>query len=97
MWGATGPDSFDCSGLTQYIYAKAGIYLPHYTGDQINSGRSVPYDQLQPGDLVFFYPDHHHMGIYIGNNEMIHAPHTGDVVKVSSLDGRTITGAVRVA
>ena len=97
VWGAAGPDSFDCSGLTQYIYGKAGIYLPHYTGDQWNAGRHVSRGELRPGDLVFYFSDLHHMGIYIGGGRVIHAPHTGDVVKISPLDMDPYAGAVRVA
>ena len=85
VWGAAGPDSFDCSGLTQYVWAKGGVYLSHYTGAQWNEGRHV--SSPKPGDLVFFGSDLHHVGIWIGNNQFIHAPHTGDVVKISSLTG----------
>lgn len=97
VWGADGPDSFDCSGLTMWAYKQVAITLPHYTGDQWNSGRHVSRSDLRPGDLVFFYSDLHHMGMYVGNNTMIHAPHTGDVVRYASLDGRPYAGAVRVA
>ena len=96
VWGAAGPDSFDCSGLTQYVYGKAGIYLPHYTGDQWNVGRHVSRAELRPGDLVFYFSDLHHMGIYIGGGRVLHAPHTGDVVKISPLDMDPYAGAVRV-
>ena len=99
VWAATGPDAFDCSGLTLYVYAKAGIYLPHFSQAQYQVGRHVSRSELRPGDLVFFGSPIHHMGIYIGNNQMIHAPHTGDVVKISSLDGyytATWAGATRV-
>jgi cell wall-associated NlpC family hydrolase len=88
---------FDCSGLTMYAYAQVGINLPHYTGSQWNSGTHVSRDQLRPGDLVFFYSDLHHMGMYIGNGKMVHAPQTGDVVKVSPISGRPWAGAVRIA
>ena len=99
-WGAAGPDSFDCSGLTMYAYGKAGISLPHYTGDQWNAGRHVREDELIPGDLVFFGRDLGHMGMYIGNGQFIHAPHSGDVVKITALSGyyqQNYAGAVRVA
>ncbi|MGI8333861.1 NlpC/P60 family protein [Actinomadura scrupuli] len=87
---------FDCSGLTLYAYAQVGVSLPHYTGDQFNSGVRVTKAQLRPGDLVFFYSDLHHMGMYIGNGKMVHAPQTGDVVKTSSIEGRPFAGGVRV-
>ena len=83
-WGATGPNSFDCSGLTQYVYKQAlGIDITRTTYTQINQGKSVSQSQLLPGDLVFTSSGH--VGIYIGNNQMIHAPQTGDVVKISNI------------
>ncbi|MEV4670011.1 MULTISPECIES: C40 family peptidase [Actinomadura] len=88
---------FDCSGLTLYAYAQVGINLPHYTGAQYNAGTHVSMSQLRPGDLVFFHADLHHMGLYIGNGKMVHAPQTGDVVKISPLAGRPFAGGVRVA
>jgi cell wall-associated NlpC family hydrolase len=84
-WGGASPATgFDCSGLVMYVYAQLGISLPHYTVAQWNAGVPVARAELQLGDLVFF---NHlgHVGIYIGNNQFIHAPHTGDVVRVSSL------------
>jgi cell wall-associated NlpC family hydrolase len=86
VWAADGPDSFDCSGLTQYAYAAAGISLPHSSRMQSQMGQQVSRDQLQPGDLVFFYSPVSHVGIYIGNGNMVHAPTSGDVVKVASID-----------
>ena len=99
VWAAAGPDVFDCSGLTMFAYAAAGISIPHYTGAQINIGRRVSWDEMQPGDLIFFGADLGHMGMYIGGGQMIHAPHTGDVVKISSLSGyyqSAYAGSVRV-
>ena len=96
VWGAAGPDSFDCSGLTMYVYGKAGIALPHYTGSQWNVGRHVDRSELRPGDLVFYFSDLHHVAIYIGNGQVIHAPHTGDVVRIAPLDMDPYAGAVRV-
>ncbi|MBS6600822.1 MAG: NlpC/P60 family protein [Clostridium sp.] len=82
VWGAKGPDNFDCSGFTSYVYqAVTGIWIGGDTYSQIYSGREVSYSELQPGDLVF--PHSGHVGIYIGNGQMIHAPQTGDVVKVA--------------
>jgi len=82
VWGATGAANFDCSGFTQYVYEHAaGRDISRTTYSQINEGQAVNQDQLQPGDLVF--PHAGHVGIYVGNGQMIHAPQTGDVVKVS--------------
>ncbi len=100
VWGAAGPNSFDCSGLTMFAYAQAGISLSHYTGAQFNEGQHVPQSDLRPGDLVFFGTSLGHMGMYIGNGNFIHAPHSGDVVKISPLSGyyqSEYAGAVRVA
>ncbi|MBU5488229.1 C40 family peptidase [Clostridium sp. MSJ-8] len=84
QWGATGPYSFDCSGFTQYVYRNVlGIEIGRTTYVQINAGKAVSYAELQPGDLVF--PHTGHVGIYIGNGQMIHAPQTGDVVKITSV------------
>ncbi|MEW9549968.1 NlpC/P60 family protein [Nonomuraea sp. NPDC050783] len=97
VWGAAGPSSYDCSGLVMAAFQRVGISLPHYTGDQWTAGRHVSREELRPGDLVFFYSDLHHVGIYIGGGMMIHAPRTGDVVRVASLANRPFAGAVRVA
>jgi peptidoglycan DL-endopeptidase CwlO len=98
-WGGASPSTgFDCSGFTMYVYAQVGISLPHYTGSQYAMGVAVPRSQLQPGDLVFF-DGLGHEGLYVGNNQFIHAPHTGDVVKISSISGwyaSTYVGARRV-
>ena len=96
VWAGAAPGGFDCSGLTMFAYAQVGIGLSHYTGDQWNEGTRIPADQLLPGDLVFFHSDLHHMGMYVGNGQFIHAPHTGDVVKISDLGGfGNYAGAVR--
>jgi cell wall-associated NlpC family hydrolase len=85
VWGGSSPSGFDCSGLVVYVFAQAGRSgLPHYTGALWQMGVPVSYGELQPGDLVFFYGGGH-MGIYIGGGQFIHAPHTGDVVKISDL------------
>ena len=94
VWGGSSPGGFDCSGLTSYVYAQLGVGLSHFTGSQWNEGTRVPADQLLPGDLVFFHSDLHHMGMYVGNGQMIHAPQTGDVVKISPLMS-DYAGAVR--
>ncbi|WP_344442539.1 C40 family peptidase [Kitasatospora nipponensis] len=97
VWGATGPGSFDCSGLTGAAWAAAGVALPRVSQDQWNAGQHVAKADLQPGDLVFFFGDLHHVGIYIGNGQMIHAPRTGENVMVLPLDamGGSYMGAVR--
>ncbi|MFN8108840.1 MAG: NlpC/P60 family protein [Thermoleophilia bacterium] len=96
VWGGAAPGGFDCSGLASYVYAQIGISMPHYTGAIFSMFPQVSYNDLQAGDLVFFHSDHSHMGIYIGNGQFIHAPHTGDVVKISSLaEHGDFSGAVR--
>ncbi|MDP9848224.1 C40 family peptidase [Streptosporangium lutulentum] len=97
VWGAEGPNSFDCSGLVMWAYQKVGISLPHYTGNQWTAGTHISKDELRPGDLVFFYNDLHHVGIYIGAGMMVHAPQTGDVIHVSTIENRPFAGGVRIA
>jgi peptidoglycan DL-endopeptidase CwlO len=84
VWGGASPSGFDCSGFIMYVYAQVGISLPHHAASQYAMGSPVSRDQLEPGDLVFFN-GLGHAGIYIGGGQFIHAPHTGDVVKISSL------------
>jgi peptidoglycan DL-endopeptidase CwlO len=84
VWGGSSPSGFDCSGLIMYAYGQMGVSLPHHAASQYGMGVPVSRDQLQPGDLVFFN-GLSHAGIYIGGGQFIHAPHTGDVVKISSL------------
>jgi cell wall-associated NlpC family hydrolase len=86
VWGAAGPNSFDCSGLMQYAYAAAGVSLPHSSSMQSTMGMPVSRSELQPGDLVFFYSPVSHVGMYIGNGQMVHASTSGQPVKVASLD-----------
>ncbi|MCA0145774.1 C40 family peptidase [Blastococcus sp. LR1] len=98
VWAAGGPNAYDCSGLTQYAFRAAGISLPHSSRGQAGMGQAVSRAQLQPGDLVFFYSPVSHVGIYIGNGQMVHAPTSGDVVKVASVDTmRGFSGARRIA
>jgi peptidoglycan DL-endopeptidase CwlO len=100
VWGGASPSGFDCSGFAMYVYSQVGVSLPHNAAMQYNTvGSYVSRDQLEPGDLVFF-DGLGHMGIYIGGGQFIHAPHTGDVVKISSLNdswyASTYVGAKRV-
>lgn len=88
VWGATGPRTFDCSGLTQWCYKQVGIRIPRVSREQSRHGQSVSKNNLQPGDLVFFGNPVHHVGMYCGGGKYIHAPQTGDVVKVSNLGSR---------
>ncbi|MFJ3959603.1 NlpC/P60 family protein [Streptomyces sp. NPDC090036] len=97
VWGATGPGSFDCSGLTQAAWRSAGVSLPRTTYTQINAGRRVSRDQLAPGDLVFFYSGVTHVGLYIGNGQMIHAPRPGSTVRSAPIDSMPWAGASRPA
>jgi cell wall-associated NlpC family hydrolase len=97
VWGAAGPDSYDCSGLIMWAFAQEGISLPHYTGDQWNSGMHVSRADLEPGDLVFFFADISHVGLYIGNGLMVDAPSTGQVVQVQPVFWDSFVGAVRIA
>jgi cell wall-associated NlpC family hydrolase len=97
VWGAEGPGSYDCSGLIMAAYQHVGISLPHFTGSQWTSGTHISKDDLRPGDLVFFYSDLHHVGMYIGGGFMIHAPRTGDVVHITTIANRPFAGAVRIA
>jgi cell wall-associated NlpC family hydrolase len=96
VWGATGPNAFDCSGLVQAAYRSAGVELPRTTYSQIGAGRRVSRSELLPGDLVFFYSAISHVGIYIGNGQMIHAPNPSAPVRVAPIDEMPFTGATRV-
>ena len=100
VWGgATPTGGFDCSGLTMYVYRQLGISLDHYAAWQFLEGERIAPEQLLPGDLVFFHPQADgpgHVGIYVGDGKMLHAPHTGDVVRITSIQGRSgYLGAVR--
>ncbi|MFF1687557.1 MULTISPECIES: NlpC/P60 family protein [unclassified Streptomyces] len=97
VWGATGPDSYDCSGLTQAAWKAAGISLPRTTWDQVKVGTTVTTANARPGDLVFFYDDISHVGIYIGDGKMIHAPKPGANVRVESIYYMPIHSVVRPA
>jgi cell wall-associated NlpC family hydrolase len=101
-WGSSGPNAFDCSGLTSSAYRAAGVAIPRVSADQFYAGQPVAVADLLPGDLVFYADDPaipatiHHVGMYIGKGLMVHAPHTGDVVRVASIWRSGYAGAVRV-
>ncbi|MFD3869843.1 NlpC/P60 family protein [Streptomyces sp. NPDC058623] len=97
VWGATGPGSFDCSGLTQAAWRAAGVSLPRTTYTQINAGQRVARGQLAPGDLVFFYSGVTHVGMYVGGGQMIHAPRPGSTVRLAPIDSMPWAGAIRPA
>jgi len=97
VWGGAAPGGFDCSGLVSWAYAQAGLGgLPHFTGALWASGTHISSSELAPGDLVF-YNGLNHVGMYIGGGNFVEAPHTGDVVKITSMSSRSgFVGAVRV-
>ncbi|MEV0968997.1 C40 family peptidase [Microtetraspora glauca] len=103
VWGAEGPNTFDCSGLVQWAYAQAGVRMPRVTHQQWATGPQVPLSQAQPGDLLFWRNDPtnpnyiSHVAIYWGNGKMLHAPRTGDVVKIAPVYTRNLAGVVRVS
>ncbi len=96
VWGAEGPNSFDCSGLTKYAWGKAGVSLSHSSKAQFGEGRRVSRGDLMAGDLVFYGSPISHVGMYIGNGRMVHAPNPGKPVKTDDLDYMSgYVGAVR--
>jgi len=96
QWGGAGPNVFDCSGLVMWAYAKVGISLPHFTGAQWNSGVHISRSQLQPGDLVFFFPNIGHVGIFVGKGLMLDAPTFGQPVQIQPIFWSAYVGAVRI-
>lgn len=98
VWGAKGPDTFDCSGLTYWAYQQAGVSIGGSTKTQVSDGKSISESELQPGDLIFYYSPVSHVSIYIGDGKAVHAPTEGDVVKVSDYDSiGPVTDMRRVA
>ena len=95
QFAAAGPGTFDCSGLTMYAWAKAGVYMPHFAATQYTIFPHVPINDLKPGDLVFYGSPIHHVGMFVGNGTMIEAPHTGDFVKYSTIYRPDFAGASR--
>ena len=97
QWGATGPDTFDCSGLMVWAWGQAGVRLPRTSRDQFATLRSISRAELQPGDLVFAgYPEVHHVGMYIGDGMIVHAPYTGSTVSIRSMERADLRGFGRV-
>jgi peptidoglycan DL-endopeptidase CwlO len=96
VWGGAGPDDFDCSGLVMWAYAQVGISLEHFTGDQWDEGEHISRSQLEPGDLVFFFADISHVGMYIGNGLMVDAPTFGQNVQIQPVLWDVYVGAVRI-
>lgn len=95
VWAAAGPNAFDCSGFTMWAWSQAGVSLPHSSSMQYSVLPKVSMSALQPGDLIFSYSPIHHVGIYIGGGKFIHAPHSGDVVKITAVAGYPVVGAGR--
>jgi cell wall-associated NlpC family hydrolase len=95
-WGAEGPGAYDCSGLTSWAFEQAGVTIPRSSSKQATIGRPVSWDELQPGDLVFYYTPVSHVGIYAGEGKMIDAPQTGDVVSYNTVSSSAFSGARRL-
>ena len=95
VYGATGPDAWDCSGLTMGAWAQAGVSLPHSSSAQYSSGPHIAASDLQPGDLVFYYQPISHVGMYIGNGMIVNAENPSSGVRVTGLYSMPYTGAVR--
>lgn len=96
VYGASGPGSFDCSGFTSWAYAQAGVSIPRTSQAQAGAGTHLSLSQLQPGDLVIFYSDMHHVGLYAGNGMVLHAPRTGTVVRYESINNMPFMFGVRI-
>ena len=95
VWSGDGPDSWDCSGLTMAAWRAAGISLPHSSAEQYAQGHKISRSDLQPGDLVFFYSPISHVGLYLGNGRMVHAPNPSRHVEIQSINALPYAGAVR--
>lgn len=95
VWGATGPNAFDCSGLTQHAWGRAGVRLPRTSEEQAQIGTAVPLSQIRPGDLVIYFAGRTHVGMYVGHGMVIHAPHAGSVVQFAPVTSMPISKIVR--
>jgi cell wall-associated NlpC family hydrolase len=96
VFGAEGPDAFDCSGLIQQVWRQAGVELPRTSSEQAQAGEQVPLSDIQPGDLVIYYAGRSHIGMYVGDGKIIHAPHPGTQVRISPLMSMPVNTVVRV-
>jgi len=96
VWGGESPSGFDCSGFVMYVYKKVGVRLPHSSRLQYGCGQPVSRSELRPGDLVFFYSPISHVGIYIGDGQMIHAAGTGKNVRINDVWTNSYHGACRI-
>ncbi|MEV6795697.1 C40 family peptidase [Streptomyces sp. NPDC051320] len=96
VWGANGPHGFDCSGLMQWAYAQAGVALPRTSQEQRYAGRRIPLSQARPGDLVVYRSDAGHVGMYMGNGQVVHAPYPGARVRYDPVDMMPISSVTRV-
>ena len=96
VFGAEGPDAFDCSGLIQRVWRQAGVELPRTSSEQAEAGQHIPLSEIQPGDLVIYYANRDHIGMYIGDGKIIHAPHPGTQVRISPLMSMPVNSVVRV-
>ncbi|MHC5908949.1 C40 family peptidase, partial [Streptomyces sp. S6] len=95
VWGATGPSGFDCSGLMQWSYGQAGVSLPRTSQAQAHAGRRVPLSQAQPGDIVTYRSDASHVGMYVGNGQVIHAPYPGAPVRYDPVGMMPVSSVTR--
>lgn len=96
MWGANGPSGFDCSGLTQWAYAQAGVSLPRTSQAQRYAGQQVPLSEARPGDLVAYRDDASHIGMYMGNGQVVHAPYPGASVRYDPVGMMPVSSVTRV-
>ena len=95
VWGAVGPDGFDCSGLMQHVWSQAGVMLPRTSEEQADAGQTVPVSDIQPGDLVIYFAGRTHVGMYVGNGLIIHAPRPGSVVQFAAVNAMPINTVVQ--